>query len=166
VGHGASVDRMVVARDPGPAADFIAQGVAARTQLLQQANATVTAAGTSTQGVVSLPYHWDIRHNGQAGEARFELQFDLDSLPTASYGMYLPRLGNAYAIWLNGYLMQHNGDLEIGNGADFAKGPRYVNITPGLLQRHNRVVIQIRADVGRRGGLAPVTVGPESEVRA
>jgi hypothetical protein len=57
VGHGASVDRMVVARDPGPAADFIAQGVAVRTQLLQQANATVTAAGTSTQGVISLPYH-------------------------------------------------------------------------------------------------------------
>ena len=142
-----------------------AQGVAGQTQQLQQANATTTTAGTTTQGVVSLPYHWDKRHKGQAGQARFELQFDLDSLPTESYGIYLPRLGNAYAIWLNGHLLQHNGDLASGNGADFAKAPRYVDITPGLLQRHNQIVIQIRADVGRRGGLAPVTVGPESEVR-
>lgn len=145
---------------------LVAQGVAARTQQLQQANATVTSAGTSTQAVVSLPYHWDKRHSGQAGEARFELNFDLDNVPTEPYGMYLPRLGNAYAIWLNGHLMQHNGDLENGNGADFSKGPQFVNMTPGLLQRHNQVVIRIRADVGRRGGLAPVTVGPESEVRA
>jgi signal transduction histidine kinase len=141
------------------------QGVAARTLLLQQADATVTTSGTATQSVVALPYHWDKRHGGQAGEGLFELQFDLDSVPTVSYGMYLPRLGNAYAIWLNGHLMQHNGDLERGNGADFAKGPQYVDITPGLLQLDNQLVIRIRADVGRRGGLAPVTVGPESEVR-
>ncbi len=145
---------------------LVVQGVAAGTQQLQQASATVTTGGMSTQAVVTLPYHWDKRHAGQAGQARFELQFDLDSVPTEPYGMYLPRLGNAYAIWLNGHLMQHNGDLENGSGADFAKGPRFVDMTPGLLQRHNQIVIQIRADVGRRGGLAPVTVGPESEVRA
>ena len=140
-------------------------GAAAAVQQLQQADATVTVGSTSHQLHVSLPYHWDRRHRGEAGSAQFQLRFDLDTEPTEPYGLYLPRLGNAYEIWLNGQLMQRGGDLEHDNGANFAKAPRYVAITPGLLQARNQVVIWIRADVGRRGGLAPVTIGPESEVR-
>jgi signal transduction histidine kinase len=144
---------------------LITQTAAAQLQQLQQADATVTVDGVSTQASVRLPYHWDRRHGGRAGQADFQLQFDLDALPNEPYGIYLPRLGNAYAIWLNGHLLQRNGDLDRANGADFAKAPRYVDIAPGLLQGHNRIQVRIRADVGRRGGLAPVTVGPEHAVR-
>jgi signal transduction histidine kinase len=142
-----------------------AQAAAAQVLQLQQADATVTLDGVSTRDTVSLPYHWDRRHGGKAGLAEFQLQFDLDPLPNESYGIYLPRLGNAYAIWLNGHLLQREGDLQQGNGADFAKAPRYVDVVPGLLQHHNRIQVRIRADIGRRGGLAPITVGPEHAVR-
>jgi len=145
---------------------LVAQTPAAQVLQLQQADATVTLDGESTRDTVSLPYHWDRRHGGQAGLAEFQLQFDLDPLPNEPYGIYLPRLGNAYAIWLNGQLLQREGNLQQGNGADFAKAPRYVDIVPGLLQHHNRLQVRIRADVGRRGGLAPITVGPEHAVRA
>ena len=85
-------------------------------------------------------------------------------MPSEPYGLYIPRLGNAYAIWLNGALLEQNGDLIRGKGSDFAKAPRYLVLTPHLLSRHNLLQIHIRADAGRRGGLAPLVLGPHEEV--
>jgi len=131
---------------------------------LHEAQAAVTVQGQTTRETVSLPYHWDRHHTGLAGEATFEVLFELQDVPTVPFGLYLPRLGNAYEIWLNGTLLQHNGDLQHGNGPDFAKAPRYILISPGLLRTNNLFRVHIRADVGRRGGLAPLTLGPDEEV--
>jgi signal transduction histidine kinase len=133
---------------------------------LREAQAFVTVAGQITARSVSLPYHWDRHHPGLLGQATFEIPFHLDEVPTALQALYLPRLGNAYEIWLNGTLLQRNGDLLHGNGPDFAKGPRYIVISPGLLRNNNLFRIHIRADVGRRGGLAPLTLGPDQAVQA
>jgi len=138
--------------------------VLAQVQTLRQAEAVVTVGGVSARDTVSLPYHWERRHPGVGGGALFELRFHLDALPTEPHALYLPRLGNAYAIWLNGNLLQRGGDLYQANGADFAKAPRYIEIAPRLLHKDNLLLIQIRADVGRRGGLAPVAVGPAPAV--
>ncbi|MEI8326100.1 MAG: hypothetical protein WCH44_12190, partial [Betaproteobacteria bacterium] len=138
----------------------------AQTLELSQAQAWVTVLGETTQQAVSLPYHWDQRQNGRPGEASFDIPFVLPVLPSASYGLYIPRLGNAYEVWLNGVLLQHNGDMQQGNGADYAKSPRYVEIQPGSLHRSNLLRIRIRADIGRRGGLAPMSLGPAEEVHA
>ncbi|TXT40801.1 MAG: putative signal transduction histidine kinase, partial [Comamonadaceae bacterium] len=131
---------------------------------LRQAQAMVTTKGQTTQQLVNLPYHWDRQHPGLAGEAVFELPFELDQLPTVPFGLYVPRLGNAYEVWLNGVLLQRQGDLQNYNGSDFAKAPRYVVIHPGLWRTHNLLLIRIRADVGRRGGLAALHLGPDEEV--
>lgn len=136
----------------------------ARTIELRDAHAMWTVNGQTARQDLQLPYHWDRRHPGESGEATFELSFHLDAPPSLPYGLYLPRLGNAYEIWLNGALLQRNGDLLHHNGSDFAKLPRYVAISPGVLQASNRIRIHIRADVGRRGGLAPLVLGPEDEV--
>jgi signal transduction histidine kinase len=61
-------------------------------------------------------------------------------------------------------LLQHNGDMQHGNGADYAKGPRYIEILQGRLHSSNLLRIRIRADLGRRGGLAPMVLGPDEEV--
>ena len=132
---------------------------------LKQARATVEVQGVSTPpGNVALPYHWDRLHPGLAGRASFEISFTLTEAPKVPYGLYVPRLGNAYEIWLNGVLLQRNGDMQNANGADYAKGPRHLVISPGLLARDNVFQINIRADVGRRGGLAPLLLGPNDEV--
>lgn len=137
----------------------------ARTIELRDAQVTWTVHGQTEQQRLQLPYHWDRRHPGASGEATFVLDFALDAAPDLPYGLYLPRLGNAYEVRLNGALLQKNGDLLHPNGSDFAKLPRYVAISPGVLRASNRLQIRIRADVGRRGGLAPPMLGPEEEVR-
>lgn len=132
---------------------------------LRAAHATLRVQGQTIQQAVQLPYHWDRQHPGQAGEGSFDIVFELERAPEIPWGVYLPRLGNAYEVWLNGVLLQRNGDMLLANGSDYAKAPRYIAITPGLLHTHNRMRVYIRADVGRRGGLAPLVLGPEDEVQ-
>src|SRR4051812_13214888 len=83
---------------------------------LHQAHAVVTVQGKTARQDVRLPYPWDVQQKGLAGEATFELPFDLPEVPTVPFGLYVPRLGNAYEIWLNGVLLQRNGDLKRYNG--------------------------------------------------
>lgn len=143
---------------------LLCQTLRAQTLDLHQASVTLRVDGLTTRKTVDLPYHWDRHHPGRQGEASFELQFELDKAPDSPWGIYLPRLGNAYEVWLNGVLLQHHGDMLHFNGADYAKAPRYIAITPGLLRSSNLIRINIRADVGRRGGLAPLALGPEEQV--
>jgi signal transduction histidine kinase len=139
----------------------------ALTLALRQAQATVTVNGQTTRQVVSLPYHWDRHHAGLAGEAVFELPFELDQMPTVPFGLYVPRVGNAYEVWLNGVLLQRNGDLQNYNGSDFAKAPRYVVVSPGILRVHSNILrIRIRADVGRGGGLASLVLASDEDASA
>lgn len=137
----------------------------ASTLELRDASVRASVGGSTFESTTELPYHWDRRHRGQAGEAEFVLGFDLASAPAVPYGLYVGRLGNAYEVWLNGSLLQHNGSLRQGNGADFAKAPRYIVISPGVLRQGRNVFrVRIRADVGRRAGLAPLVLGLEEEV--
>jgi signal transduction histidine kinase len=132
---------------------------------LTDAQAQVTIEGLTTQQTVRLPYHWDSIHQGQQGKATFEVRFALSELPDKPYGLYVSRLGNAYEIWLNGVLLQHNGDLLKFNGADYAKAPRSAGISPALLRAENELRVVIRVDKGRGGGLAPLVLGPIDEVQ-
>jgi len=133
---------------------------------LREAQATITVQGDTTRQTVSLPYHWDRNQRGRPGEATFDIAFQLKELPTVPFGLYLPRLGNGYEIWLNGALLQRYGDLQRANSGDYAKGPHYIALSPGLLRTDNLFHVVIRADVGRRGGLSPLILGPEEEVEA
>lgn len=140
--------------------------IPARAALLEltRAQATVTAGGGGpiTQQV-ELPFHWDRLNKGTQGEAVFELRFDLPDSPSVAWGLYLPRIGNAYDVWVNGVQLQAQGDLNQYNGADYSKVPRYVAIAPGLLQPSNLIRIRIRADTARNGGLSTVWLGPQEE---
>lgn len=144
---------------------------AAQMVTLTHAQASVTVAGETRQHSVHLPYHWDRTHPGQRGEATFDFHFDLAQTPVDVWGIYLPRLGNAYEIWLNGAKLQYQGRMAQNsgddlayNGADFARVPRYLSVDSGHFQTNNHLRIRIRADIGRRGGLAPPSIGPQEQV--
>jgi signal transduction histidine kinase len=126
---------------------------------------TVTAAG-ARRAPVTLPYNWDRQQAGLQGSARFDLRFTLADVPAGPVALYVSRIGNAYALELNGALLQEKGDLDAPDGADYAKTPRYVDLPPGLLAHDNLLRVRIRADSGRRGGLGRVMVGPADEVEA
>ncbi|HNV59326.1 MAG TPA: histidine kinase [Rhodoferax sp.] len=144
---------------------------AAAVLTLSQARAVVTVDGKSISKEVQLPYHWDRANPGQQGGAVFDIDFDLPQAHGGVWGIYLPRLGNAYELWLNGVklqahgeMVQQQGDTSVYNGADFGRVPRYITVDGGHMQSSNHLRIHIRADVGRRGGLAPVVIGPQTEV--
>ncbi len=138
--------------------------VAATPLVLQDAAVVVTVNGLSSRSNTQLPYHWDQQHKGQRGLARFELNFDLPDTTTVPHGVYIPRLGNAFEVWLNGHLVQRKGDLAQFDTSDYAKVPRYVPLDATLLRRHNLLEVRIRADMGRKAGLAPLVFGPDEEV--
>ena len=73
---------------------------------LDQAQGTVIVNGETFRHGVKLPYHWDRSNPGQRGEAIFDFEFELPEAPDEFWGIYLPGLGNAYQIWLNGTLLQ------------------------------------------------------------
>lgn len=138
----------------------------AQTQELTEARATVTVGGQTTRTAVHLPYHWDRLHKSDAGEAVFEIPFAVPDNGKTPQGVYLPRIGNAYEVWFNDTLIQHNGDMQTYNGADYAKSPRYMSVPAELLRNDNMLRVHIRADLGRRAGLAAPVVGPEEKVYA
>lgn len=132
---------------------------------LNQAVVTTTVDGHTKSMPVELPYHWDKHHPGKQGEAVFLLSFDLSDLERAEpMALLVPKLGNAYAIELNGTLVQHQGDLVHYNGADYSQLARYMVLPAQLLRIQNQLQVRIRADIGRRGGLAKLMVGPADEV--
>ena len=150
----------------GWALALLALGAQAQTQELTEARATVTVGRQITRMAVHLPYHWDRLHKSDAGEAVFEIPFALPNAGKTAQGLYLPRIGSAYEVWLNDTLIQHNGDMQTYNGADYAKSPRYVAMPTELLRNDNMLRVHIRADLGRRAGLAAPIVGPEPQVYA
>ena len=145
---------------------LLAAGAGADTLELTQAHATVTVNGITTAQAIQLPYHWDRYNRGERGEAVFEIPFNLPEVPAEPWGLFFPRVGNAYEVRLNGALLQRQGDLRNFNGADYSQVPRFVAIPEGLLRTANVFQVRIRADVGRRGGLSQLVVGPQEDVYA
>lgn len=133
-------------------------------QELRQAQALIVVNGQATTAAVTLPYVWDRHHKGQWGEAVFDLRFDLPSLPASPWALYLPRVGTAYEVRLNGHLLERKGDITQPNGPDFGQVPRYLNIAVNDLALQNQLQVRIRADAGRRGGLSQLIVGGVDEV--
>ena len=112
--------------------------VQAEVLTLREAQVIAMVNGQSVSRQVELPYRWDREYPGEQGEAVFNFQFDLPRDAAAVWGIYLPRLGNAYAIWLNGTLLQQQGHLSSRtdtptefNGDDFARAPRYIPVDAG-----------------------------------
>lgn len=133
---------------------------------LTRARVIFMVEGAAAQeAMASLPYHWDREHRYRPGEATFEVPFSLPAPPGEPWGMVLQRVGNSAEIWLNGTLLARLGDVNRPDTSDYAKGPQYVSIPAGLLERDNILRIHIRADGGRRGGLSALRLGPEVAVR-
>lgn len=110
-----------------------------------------------------LPYHWDRLHGARDGSARFRLTVRVQD-PESPLALYIPRLGNTYAIRVNGNAFASFGTLPPNLYDDSATEPHYFVIPPRLLSPSTTVDIEVGVVGGRLGGLSEVTVGPEAEV--
>jgi signal transduction histidine kinase len=140
--------------------------VHAQTQIFDKAVASVHTRIEDKVLQVSLPYHWDRHNRDQPGTASFEIAFALPQVPTGPMALFIPQIGSAYEIRVNNALVQRKGDLHAPDTDDFAKAPRLVPIPGKLLRPENVLRVDIRADSGRRAGLAALTFGPEAQVAA
>ena len=113
----------------------LAWDAGAATLALREAHATITVNGVTTQAAVTLPYNWDRLHRGQPGTATFDVAFALAEHPSEPYEVYFVRLGNAYEVWLNGTMLERNGDLQAFNSDDYGQVPRAMALPPQLLKK-------------------------------
>jgi len=139
--------------------------VEAPTRVFHVAQAEITVQGQTTRKQVRLPYVWDREHPAQSGLAVFEITFALPNLPAEPYGLTIPKISNGYAVYLNGVLLDRFGDLTFHDRGD-AKLPRLIAVPPEVLQATNVLRLLVGADVGRQGGLSPVTLAPMALARA
>lgn len=134
---------------------------------LDSAISTTSINGETQRHDATLPYHWDKLHPGLAGSASFEFGFNgLESWrhQTSGIGMLIPKLGNTYRIHLNGELLAGEGDLVKHNATDHALLPHLFFIPESLIQSKNTLIIDIKADIGRKGGLSAPLVGPMAQL--
>lgn len=111
---------------------------------------------------IRLPLHWDVLYRGQSGSAVLKLSFSRPSPHDASepYTLFMPRIGNAYSISLNGTVLATAGRLQVHGEAWSSKQPVSIGFPADLLQEANELTIQLRGDAGRRAGVAPILLGP------
>ncbi len=136
----------------------------AQPQWLSQAQSSDLVQGREGQRQLVLPFAWDDEHADQQGFATLDLRFAVDPLPQEPWGIFIPWVGNAYEVWLNGVLLQRHGDMLHFNGASYSRIPRYVAVSPDLLIENNRLRLRLRADASRQAGMSPLLVGPQSQV--
>lgn len=139
-----------------------------RAQELRFEDATITAEidGRSSRDVVTLPFRWDLQYPGRSGHATLELEFMQAQLGPAPWGLFLPKVGSAYVVTLNGEVVEHDGDMEGFGSGDTGKGPRLLPIPTGFVKTHNLLQIRLRADSGRKAGVSAAVLGGWSQVQA
>jgi signal transduction histidine kinase len=127
-------------------------------------------ATACTPKPAALPYHWDLAHDLSDGSARFTLHFDSRALlpADASAGrsvpaVFMPRIGNAYSVELNGLEVAAVGAPRTQR-FDTVKRPQLVLLPPERVRERNDLVITIHAQAGRAAQLSQVSVGPQSEL--
>ena len=126
-----------------------------------------SATGVTENASFELPLHWDLVRPAQQGHADVRLLFYVPAQARdQSWAILIPRLGNAWRLEVNGQLLQEAGAMATHEDGWAAKQPLWTLIPPSLLQERNEIRVLLRADRGRRAGLARVTVGPANELQA
>jgi signal transduction histidine kinase len=140
-----------------------AQPAAAGTVELDRATVVATLNGwPQPEREIRLPLHWDVAYRTQSGTARVTLVFERPNRVAGDepYMIFIPRIGNAYTVALNGTVLATAGNLQAHGEAWSAKQPISIGFPQGLLRDQNELMIQLRGDAGRRAGLVPVMLGP------
>ena len=126
-----------------------------------------TAAGDARPGeVLPLPFHWDAAQPGRDGVA--EIAFDFSPVGDAqggAYALFISYIANAYEIELNGAELSALGRVDAFGDRVAAKKPALVSFPARLLLDSNHVVIRLRCDARRRGGLSQIVAGPLRSIK-
>ena len=112
---------------------------------------------------VTLPDAWN--KNGRSGTWLYRATFMVASDPIESWGLYVPRIGNRAALYLNGSLLGELGRFD-GDAGDYAQRPHYFFIRTGTVRAgENELRVVVQGEKARFAGLSILEIGPANEVR-
>lgn len=137
--------------------------------VVEQAQLTLTLhdkapAETQKPQTVTLPYHWDQRQGAVDGEARFTFEIPAAD-PTTPLALFVPRVGNSFRVSVDGQELTRFGAFPPGPYDDASFAPQYFVVPASGTASPLRMEIVIATQAARQGGLSPVVVGREDEIR-
>jgi signal transduction histidine kinase len=136
---------------------------AGASQALTLDTARLRAPGALQAQEVALPDPWNPR--GREGDWEYLLGFDLPARPAEPWGIYIPRAGNRFAVYVNDRQIGQFGGFA-GDRSDHAQRPHFLFIPEGLLvEGRNQLRLRVQGEKARYAGLSSLTVGPAGEVR-
>ena len=111
-----------------------------------------------------LPHRWMDTHPGYTGSIWYRFRVDLAGVPKAAWAVYLPRVSMNGQVWINGVALPFSGSMTEPVTRNW-----YVPLlftVPSSLWREGANVIDVRVASGHaaREGLAPIAVGPLTQV--
>jgi signal transduction histidine kinase len=113
---------------------------------------------------VALPDYWGVAIRRHGLDGWYRTTVTLDAPPPALWAVYLPRVSQVAAVWVNGV---HVGGDVGGNPLprDWIR-PHLVAVPPTLLHAGRNVVdVHVRTHIGAPGYVRTVVVGPERVLR-
>ena len=111
----------------------------------------------------ALPDNWNRSNPGQSGYGWYRAEFDLPQAPTEAWAAYLPTVATTHRLFING--TELGGGPMTGAYARTLGKPLLDAIAPQLLHAgRNELLLRLRVAPNLRGGLGPITLGPQGVV--
>lgn len=112
---------------------------------------------------IELPDAWESNAPARHGSVRYQLELPDAALRSPQSAVFVPRVGNAYRIGINGEPLLAAGPTAPRDG----ELPLLLPLPGALLQAHdNRLEIEVSGESRREAGLSTVWVGPLPELAA
>ncbi len=126
-------------------------------------SATLIRQGAASPQRVTLPDAWNAL--GRDGTWEYALSFDARPVGAEPWGLYVPRAGNRFAVFLNERQLGQFGGFD-GDQSDHAQRPHFLFIpAEALVPAGNRLRFVVQGERARYAGLSSVVVGPVDLVR-
>ncbi len=113
----------------------------------------------------ALPDLWRSHGEGDFGYGWYRLEFALDAVPKAAWGIYLEFAHSSFEVRLNGSPIAAAADFDAVTLAPQSSQPQLLAV-PAMLLRPgtNRIDVTLRVESNLPGGLSAVEVGPRQEL--
>lgn len=122
-------------------------------------SARLTEAGVERE--IALPDAWESGAPARRGSVRYRLELPDAALRGPQSALFVPRVGNAYRIDVNGQSLLAAGSSAPRDG----EPPLLLPLPQALLAPSgNRLEIEVSGESRREAGLSPVWVGPLAEL--
>jgi len=109
---------------------------------------------------VTLPDNWNFSRKDFEGKVTYRFKVNLAETPTQRWGVYLPRVSQNAALYINDIFVDDGGSMEIPYTLNW-KRPLLFELPSQMLQQgENTITLLVAGYAGNNSGLNPVYIGP------